>query len=55
MCGGKLEKIEMKESRWSYLEKKVYLACESCGRRWLYSVDLTCPVLLQRTVDQTAA
>ncbi len=43
---GKLDKLEMKDRRWSYLEKADYYACQGCGRRWLYSPDLTCPVLL---------
>lgn len=46
ICGGKLDKLEMKDRRWSYLEKTDYYACQSCRRRWLYSPDLTCPVLL---------
>ncbi len=46
ICGGKLDKLEMKDRRWSYLEKADYYVCQACRRRWLYSADLTCPVLL---------
>jgi DNA-directed RNA polymerase subunit RPC12/RpoP len=48
VCGGKLEKLETRDNRWKYLEKRSYYACESCSRRWLYSPELTCPVLLQK-------
>jgi uncharacterized protein with PIN domain len=47
-CSGKLEKVDMRDSRWNYLQKRSYYVCEKCRKRWLYSPDLTCPVLLEK-------
>jgi hypothetical protein len=46
ICGGKLNKTGLEDNRWDYINKKSCYACEDCGRQWLYSPDLTCPVLL---------
>ena len=48
VCGGKLEKIEVRDKRWGYLQKRSYYKCDKCKKRWLYSPDLTCPVLLSK-------
>jgi len=47
ICGGRLEKTQTDDKRWKSLQKKSYYVCERCGRQWLYSADLTCPVLLE--------
>jgi hypothetical protein len=47
VCGKPLEKTELKAKKWSYLHKRSYFSCEGCKRTWLYSPDLTCPVLLE--------
>jgi len=48
VCGGKLSRTETRDKRWTYLSKKTYYTCNNCGRTWLYSPELTCPVLLRK-------
>ncbi len=47
MCGGKLTEVDLNDDRWDYIDGKTYYDCDKCGRRWLYSDTLTCPVLLE--------
>lgn len=49
-CGGGLKPVSVSErvrSRWRGLKSLNIYQCLKCRGRWLYSKDLTCPVLLR--------